>query len=118
MAWTLPKSSPRAFKPDLEAAARHWEAYVAGAIIDRPILCVTAPREGHAPVPASSYRDRGFGDMDVVIDRALQDAAATYHAGDSIPSLCLSFGCDELAVFCGALVGAGVGVGSTWGVPR
>jgi hypothetical protein len=43
-----------------------------------------------------------FGDIDVVIDRALQDAEATYHAGDSIPSLGLSLGCDELAVFCGA----------------
>ncbi len=101
MAWTLPKSSPRAFKPDFDEAARRWEAYCAGEIIDRPILCVTARREGFGPVPGSNYRDRVFGDMDVVIDRALQDAQATYHAGDSIPSVCLSFGPDELAAFCG-----------------
>ena len=101
MAWTLPKLAPRAFKPDLDEAVRHWEAYRAGDIIDRPILCVTAPHDGRTPLAGGNYHDRVFGDMDTVLDRALQNAEATYHGGESVPRLGLSFGCDELAAFCG-----------------
>jgi hypothetical protein len=38
-------------KPDLAEAAHRWEAFYAGEIIDRPVVCVTAPGDGRAPVP-------------------------------------------------------------------
>ncbi len=102
MAWKLPPKAPRAFKSDLDEACRHWEAYCAGEILDRPIVCVTAPREGVQGAPGATYHDRVFGDMDDVIHRDLCNAAAEYHGGDSIPQLQLSFGPGEVAVFCGA----------------
>lgn len=90
------------YKPDLADAAKRWEAFYAGEIIDRPILCVTAPRDGRK-VPASpSYRARVHDDIDQVIDRAMAVAEATYWAGDAIPAFMPSFGPDEIAVFCGA----------------
>jgi hypothetical protein len=97
-----PKTMPLSYKPDFEDAAKRWEAYYAGEIIDRPIVCVTAPCDGTLPAPSINYRDRAYGDMDEVIDRALLGAERTYYAGESIPSFMLSFGPDEIAVFCGA----------------
>jgi len=93
---------PLRFKPDIEEAAHRWEAYYSGDIIDRPLVCVTAPRPGARTAPGSDYRDRTFGDIGDIIDRALINAEATYYAGESMPGFWLSFGPDEVAVFCGA----------------
>ncbi len=94
--------APLAYKPDLEEAARRWEAFYAGEIIDRPLVCVTAPRPGMPRVQDPSYRDKVFGDIDEVLTRVLINAEATYYGGESIPAFCPSFGPDEIAVFCGA----------------
>jgi len=91
-----------AFKPDLEEAARRWEAYHVGEIIDRPVVCVTAPRDGCAPAPGLSYRERAFGDIEELVTRTLASAEATYWGGESVPTFMPSFGPDEVAVFCGA----------------
>ena len=90
-----------AFKPDFAAASERWEAYWQGEIIDRPVVCVSAPRAGYDRAPPITYRDRVFGDMDEVIDRILRSGEATYYGGESIPTAWLSFGPDEIACFCG-----------------
>lgn len=88
-------------KSDLEEAARRWEAFLHGEILDRPVVCVTAPRDGREEAPRIPYRERVFGDMDELIDRMLDAAEATYYGGEAIPSASLSFGPDEIACFCG-----------------
>ena len=40
------KPTPLEFKPDLEEAVKRLEAFYAGDMIDRPIVMVTAPKEG------------------------------------------------------------------------
>jgi hypothetical protein len=105
-------------KPDLPEAARRWDAYYAGDIIDRPIVCVTAPREGAAHGPGTSYHDRAHLDIDEVIARQLRNLEATYFAGEAIPTMWLSLGPDEVAGFCGAEIRFGDGSGDTnWSVP-
>lgn len=100
-ATTAKQPAPLAFKPDLEAAAKRWNAYLEGAIIDRPLVIVTAPKEGKKGGPWASYRDRVFGDMDRIIDNALISAEATFYGGEAMPAFGPSFGPDEIAVFCG-----------------
>lgn len=95
------KPAPLEFKPDIEETARRWEAYYASDIIDRPIISVTAPVEGAKRVPFSGYRDRVYGDMDKIIDNALFNASITQYLGESVPSFWLSFGPDEIPLFCG-----------------
>jgi 5-methyltetrahydrofolate--homocysteine methyltransferase len=94
--------APLEFKPDLADAARRWEAYLAGEILDRPLVMVRAPKPGKKTAPGSTYRDRAFGDLDPIIDNALLNAEATFYGGEAIPSFWLSFGPDEIAVFCGS----------------
>ncbi len=90
------------FKPDAEEAARRWQAYYAGEIIDRPPVCVTAPRDGFPAIPALTYHDKVFGDLDEVVERGWQIAEATFWGGEAFPSFYPSFGPDEIAVFAGA----------------
>ncbi|NLG27287.1 MAG: hypothetical protein GX557_05220, partial [Chloroflexi bacterium] len=92
---------PLVTKPDLADATRRWEAFLAGDLIDRPVVTVTARRPGAPDVAPITYRDKHYGDIDEVINRVLADARGTYYAGEAVPSFGPSFGCDEIAVWCG-----------------
>jgi hypothetical protein len=112
------RPAPLVFKPDLEDAARRWEAGFANEIIDRPVVCVTAPKPEARPVAGSDYRERVFGDMDDIIDRALIAAEGTYWGGEAIPTFMASFGPDEVAVFTGSSFEWSEHSGNTnWSVP-
>ena len=102
MPYPTPKPRPLTLKPDLPEAARHWEAYFAGEMLDRPIVCVTAPRHGALPPWEYRYRRKFSATWMRVINEALACAEATYYAGEAIPSFFPSFGPDEIAVFTGA----------------
>jgi hypothetical protein len=94
---------PLEFKPDLADAARRYEAYYAGEIIDRPLVHVTAPRDrDFRDWYERSYWDCVYGDMGETLDRVLESATHTYYGGEAVPSFYPSFAPDAIAVFCGA----------------
>jgi len=97
--------TPLFFKPDLEDAALRWDAFYAGEMIDRPLISVTAPRNGSIIPPASTYYERVFGDMEDLIERGLKVGETTYWGGEAIPHYWLTFGPDEIAVFSGGEFG-------------
>ena len=112
------KPAPLEFKPDIEEAAKRWDAFYAGEIIDRPLVTVTAPREGFKRPQFISYRDRAFGDIDDIIGRAIALAEATFYGGEAVPAFNPSFGPDEVAVFMGAEMKWSENSGNTnWSVP-
>ena len=112
------KPAPLEFKPDIEETARRWDAFYAGEIIDRPVVCVTAPREGFKRAPGSDYYERVHGDMDDMIERALISAEGTFYGGESVPGFRLSFGPDEISVFAGGELKWSKDSGNTnWSVP-
>jgi hypothetical protein len=91
-----------AFKSDAAQAARRWQAFYSGEIIDRPVVCVTSPRAGcKLPAPIT-YQEKVFGNLDEVVERGLARAEATFWGGEAFPSFYPSFGPDEIAVFTGA----------------
>ncbi|MFH0964440.1 MAG: hypothetical protein V2A58_10565 [Planctomycetota bacterium] len=107
-----------AFKPDFEEAAKRWDAFLHGEILERPVICVTAPRDGHAEAARIPYRERVLGDLDEIIDQMLRAAEATYYGGEAIPTEGLSFGPDEIACFCGGELKWSEGSGDTnWSEP-
>ncbi len=110
--------APLSFKPDLADAHRRWQAFYHGDLIDRPIVCVTAPRAGFPPAVPTTYYERVHGDMDDIVTRMLANAEATYWGGEAIPSAYLSFGPDEIGVFCGGEFGWSGDSGDTnWSKP-
>lgn len=94
---------PLTTKEDMPEAARRWEAFYEGEIIDRPVACIYSPRKGfenhkrYYPL----YKDLVLGDVDMMLDKVIATAEATFYGGESVPSLCPSMGPDEMAVFCG-----------------
>jgi hypothetical protein len=94
---------PLAFKPDAEEAAKRWEAFFAGEMIDRPVVCAAAPKKGSKQPrpPELTYHDRVFRDIDEILDRALRLGEDTFYGGEAFPSFCPSFGPDEIAAFAG-----------------
>ena len=106
------------FKPDLEEAAQRWDAFYAGEIIERPVVCVTAPREGFQSTRGSDYYEKVHSDMDDIIERAIINAEARFWGGETVPSYSLSFGPDEIGVFTGAELRWSDDSGNTnWSVP-
>lgn len=92
---------PLSLKPDLADAARRWEAFYQGGIVDRPVVCVTAPLRVVGPLPVGRYHHRVFDDIERVLDRAQEVAESTFYGGESIPVFGPSLGPDEIAVYCG-----------------
>jgi len=88
-------------KPDLEDAARRWAAFLAGDLIDRPIVMVTAPWPDAPRAAEITYRDQQFGDIDALLDQVIAGAVGTYHGGEDVPSFAPNFGPDMIAVLCG-----------------
>lgn len=97
------KTAPLIFKPDLEEAAKRWEAFYHGDIIDRPVTCIYSPKKGYENKKSyySRYTERVLGNIDEVIDKTIESAESTYFGGEAIPSFCPTMGPDEIAVFCG-----------------
>jgi hypothetical protein len=89
-------------KPDLDEAARRWDAFYNGQIIDRPLVWITAPKPGREPHRPINYRRRAMDDIDKVIDDELSNCEGVYWLGESVPAFYPSIGTDEVAVFCGA----------------
>lgn len=116
----LSEVKPLAFKADMPEAAKRWEAFYNGDLIDRPVTLVFARKKGFENRPSyhSRYQDRVLGDMDAVIDRVLQHAEANYYGGEAVPSFCPTMGPDEMAVFCGGELHWGDGKTDTnWSAP-
>jgi hypothetical protein len=90
------------FKPDFDEARRHWEAFWAGTILDRPCLSVIAPREGVAVPPAPPYMDGWDGDYAEAVGRWEARAACMHYGGDAVPYYQPSFGPDQFGAFLGA----------------
>jgi 5-methyltetrahydrofolate--homocysteine methyltransferase len=110
---------PLSLKPDLAEAAERWEAYCAGEIVDRPVICVTAPRDPNRDTQHRvTYHDLVFGDMSRTLDGVLEEGENTYYGGEAIPSFYPSFGPDAIAAFCGAELRWSEDSGDTnWSVP-
>jgi len=90
-------------KPDYRETIKRYEAFWNGGMIDRPIVSVTAPNPEYkeAPYYTNNYYTRMNGDLDDIVRQIVCNAKKTAYIGEAVPQPFLSFGCDELAAFCG-----------------
>jgi hypothetical protein len=91
------------YKEDYAEAAARWDAFWQGEITDRPVVSITVPDPAEINYAAypDHYYNRVYGDLDQLTDGVLRNASASLYLGEAIPSAFLSFGCDEIAAFCG-----------------
>lgn len=107
-----------AYKPDYEDACRHWRAFWAGEIIDRPCICITAPAEGAAAQPHPPGLQHPERDPLAAVRAYDRFAQSVRFLGDAMPFFCPNFGPDIYAAFVGAdLEGFSAETGTSWATP-
>ena len=109
------------YKERMEETAKRWEAFWAGEVLDRPLVCVTAPKRGHEQTRqwhGIDYRRVVEARTEVDYDSILRDfeqyASETAYLGESVPFLGLDFGPDMYASFFGAELFCSDTVNTTW----
>jgi len=103
MSYNLTDYETLEFKPDYQETIKRYEAFWNGDITDRPIVSVTVPNPDYKDVPyyTNSYYTRMYGDLDEIVGQIVSNTRKTLYMGEALPQSFLSFGCDEMAAFCG-----------------
>ncbi|MCS7253105.1 MAG: hypothetical protein RMK18_02870 [Armatimonadota bacterium] len=94
------------YKEDWEKATERWEAFWQKEVIDRPVICVTAPREKpmpHKPVKAPSSIEQQWLDIPFRIEKAEAEFACTFYGGEAFPNFWCNLGPGYMATFIGAI---------------
>ncbi len=89
------------YKPDFDDAARRWQAFWAGELLDRPPAVMTVRREGAPERPAKRQLAGQDGDFQAALDRFEQWAETMYFAGEAVPNFLSGLGPDQFAAFMG-----------------
>ena len=90
------------YKPDFVRAKTYWRAFWNFEIIDRPIVCATAPLNNVSPKPPMPYMSGYEGDYLSALILFEEWASTRYFGGEAIPFCDLSFGPDQFTSFLGA----------------
>ncbi len=109
-------------KPNFEESKVYWRAFWEREVIDRPLICVTAPKDGVRPpsagwTPAICYKHCMDGTFDELLNQCDARAAAMYFAGESIPTFEITLGPDQYAAFLGAPLKTNDETYTTWAQP-
>ena len=106
------------YKPDFERAQNYVGAFWNKEIIDRPLVCVTAPmnRENQRPMKRYVYLQNMNSEEDYrcKMEEFEEIAAATYYGGEAMPSFHATFGPDQYAAFMGAKIHYANNTGTSW----
>ena len=109
-------------KPNFEEAKKYWRAYWERGIIDRPVICVSAPKDGgtvppYDGSPANSFRKCMEGNYESLLSAYDNLASQIYFGGEGMPSLDITLGPDQYAGFLGVEIEAPEGMATTWSKP-
>ena len=106
--------------PDWEQRLARIDAFWDRAIIDRPVVCIGAPKQDPAyPWPGSrsyaSHRDRWM-DAEYVADCALAGAMNREYLGDALPMACPNLGPEVFNAYLG--MDLEFGESTSWSIPN
>ncbi len=90
------------YKPDFDRARVYWKAFWEKQIVDRPVVCVTAPKSGVPKAAPAPYLAGFSGDYQAALQLFDRWAASTFFGGEALPCFEATFGPDQFAAFLGA----------------
>lgn len=91
------------YKDDWDQARARLEAWWAGEVVDRPVILVTAPRDGAPPSNWNWWRFVQYlDDPERAVEEFDAHCRSTYFGGEAFPNLCVNFGPGVAAAFMGA----------------
>ncbi|MHB0999683.1 MAG: hypothetical protein ACYC27_10605 [Armatimonadota bacterium] len=89
------------YKPDFAEAQQRMKAFWAGEMIDRPVVSITAPKEGKVPPPITHITAPDF-DFEGAARRFDEWASCVFFGGEAMPVFRPDFGPDQFSAFIGA----------------
>ncbi|MBT6147801.1 MAG: hypothetical protein HN712_19265 [Gemmatimonadetes bacterium] len=108
-------------KPDLEEVKRRWDAFWAGEVIHRPMVCAAAPKDGTRALVdtlSTRYWNPCSGNYKAQLDLLDEWADKTLFMGDLIPHVSPDHGPDQFAAWLGSeLKFSPHSIGTNWVEP-
>jgi hypothetical protein len=110
------------YKPNFEEAKLYWRAFWEKEVIDRPAMCVTAPKRGaqHKPYglcPSANYFACMNDEWDVHLPKLEASMESTWYGGEALPWQEITLGPDVYGAFLGAKLEARRDNVTTWSKP-
>ena len=104
---------------DFNRKVEYWNAFWQKEVIDRPLICVTAPKSGveyhpHIQTDNISAMACMNEDYDSFFESVKRNVRSTYYGGEAIPYVNLTLGPDQYAGYLGAKITMGEGMDTTW----
>ncbi len=103
------------YKGDWEQARARIEAWWQGAVLDRALIQVTAPRPGEWKVPQPRDLVQQWLDPDYVVAAAAERLRLTYYGGEALPIFYPNLGPEVFAAYLGCELE--FGETTSWSVP-
>lgn len=105
-------------KPDFKDAAERWEAFWRGEVLDRPPVCIVAPKDGVPPAPRPHQLDAWLRGPRFAAQKCRAHVASRVFLGEAIPFMRPGFGPDTYAALMGAELRSSPESSETnWAVP-
>ncbi len=111
------------YKPNLDEAKQYWRAFWEKEVIDRPAVCVTAPKRGceaHKPygiTPVMNYFACMNDEWDEHLPKIETTMENTWFGGEAMPWVEITLGPDVYGAFLGAKLEARRSELTTWSKP-
>lgn len=107
------------YKNNLDETLTYMDAFWEKEVIDRPIICITAPKRGltqigHNVNCASVLRCKTTDDLDILLKGFEQYLETTAFLGEAMPHLNMDFGPDSYASFFGGEIFPSNDLPTTW----
>ena len=111
------------YKPNFSETKTYFEAFWQKEVIDRPVVCVTAPKKGAVPTGHDFFNvnllkaKSNLPYFETLLNSYDQYVQTISFLGESIPFVTFDFGPDTYASFFGAKMYASDTVATTWVEP-
>lgn len=105
------------YKPDFDRAKEYWRAYWEKEIIDRPCVCIKAPKGRNLKEEPPRDLITSYPSADAMIDKFEKWANSTYFAGEAIPFLYATLGPDQFSSFFGTELFMAEDFSTAWAKP-
>ena len=110
------------YKPNFEESKKYWRAFWEKEVLDRPVVCVKAPKRGveYHPfelTPAMSYYACMEDGWDATLAEIKKNIASTWFGGEAMPQVDLTLGPDEYAAILGGKLQSQRDNFTSWSIP-
>ena len=89
------------YRRDFEEVRLRWDAFWRGEFARRPLVAITVPKAGAAPVDPPAYMAGAEGDYEAVVQQVVDSVGSYEYLGEAVPCYCFEFAPDHFTLLLG-----------------